>query len=139
MEAAGALIAERPDLHVQTHLSENRAECEFAVSLFPFAADYTAIYERYGFLGPRTLFGHCVHLSDREIGALAESGSVAVFNPTSNLFLGSGLFDLARLRRGSAPGPPSRPTSAPAPAIRCCARWTRPTRSCSCRARSSAR
>ncbi len=99
MQAAGALIAERPDLHVQTHLSENRAECEFAVSLFPGARDYTAIYERYGFMGPRSLFGHCVHLSDREIGALAESGSVAVFNPTSNLFLGSGLVDLARLHR----------------------------------------
>lgn len=99
MEAAGALIAEHPELHVQTHLSENRAECDFARSLFPFARDYTAIYERYGFLGPRSLFGHCVHLSDREIGALAEAGSIAVFNPTSNLFLGSGLFDLARLQR----------------------------------------
>lgn len=97
MEAAGALIAERPDLHVQTHLSENRAECEYAVSLFPGARDYTDIYERYGFMGPRTLFGHCVHLSDRELGALADTGSVAVFNPTSNLFLGSGLFDLSRV------------------------------------------
>jgi len=97
MQAAGALIAERPDLHVQTHLSENRAECEYAVSLFPGARDYTDIYERYGFMGPRSLFGHCVHLSDRELGALAETGSVAVFNPTSNLFLGSGLLDLARM------------------------------------------
>ncbi|MBA3325557.1 MAG: guanine deaminase [Rhodobacteraceae bacterium] len=102
MEAAGALIAEHPELHVQTHLSENRAECDFARALFPFAQDYTAIYERYGFMGPRTLLGHCVHLSDREIGALAESGSVAVFNPTSNLFLGSGLFDLARLQGSGA-------------------------------------
>lgn len=99
MEAAGALIRAHPDLHVQTHLSENRAECDFARSLFPFAADYTAIYERYGFLGPRSLMGHCVHLSDREIAALAEAGAVAVFNPTSNLFLGSGLFDLARAER----------------------------------------
>jgi guanine deaminase len=97
MEAAGALIAEHPDLHVQTHLSENRAECEFVCSLFPFARDYTDIYEKYGFLGPKTLFGHCVHLSDRERAVLAESRSVAVFNPTSNLFLGSGLFDLAAM------------------------------------------
>lgn len=99
MEAAGALIAEHPELHVQTHLSENRAECDYALSLFPFAQDYAAIYERYGFLGPRSLFGHCIHLSEREIAAIAEAGSVAVFNPTSNLFLGSGLLDLARLRR----------------------------------------
>lgn len=101
MEAAGTLIREFPDLHVQTHLSENRDECAYACSLFPFARDYTEIYKRYGFLGPKSLFGHCVHLSDREIAALAESGSVAVFNPTSNLFLGSGLFDLDRLQAGN--------------------------------------
>ncbi|MBP7000977.1 guanine deaminase [Amaricoccus sp.] len=99
MEASQALIAERPDLHVQTHLSENLAEIAYTLSLFPFAKDYTEVYEHYGFTGPKTLMGHCVHLSDREIGALAASGSVAVFNPTSNLFLGSGLFDLARMER----------------------------------------
>jgi guanine deaminase len=98
MQAAGALMAEFPDLHMQTHLSENRAECEFSCSLFPFARDYTDIYEHYGMLGPKSLFGHCIHLSDRETGVLAETSSVAVFNPTSNLFLGSGLFDLERLR-----------------------------------------
>ena len=98
MQAAGALMAEFPDLHMQTHLSENRAECEFACSLFPFARDYTDIYEHFGMLGPKSLFGHCIHLSDRETAVLAETGSVAVFNPTSNLFLGSGLFDLERLR-----------------------------------------
>lgn len=99
MQASQALIAERPDLHVQTHLSENKAEIDFTLSLFPFARDYTEVYERYGFLGPRSLMGHCVHLSDREIGALAAAGAVPVFNPTSNLFLGSGLFDLARMER----------------------------------------
>jgi guanine deaminase len=99
MEAACALIAERPDLHVQTHLSENRAEIDFTLSLFPFARDYVAVYERYGFLGPHSLMGHCIHLSDRELAALAATGAVAVFNPTSNLFLGSGLFDLARTER----------------------------------------
>lgn len=96
MEAAGALAAEHPDLHVQTHLSENRAEIDFACSLYPEAKDYTDIYARYGLLGPKSLMGHCVHLSERELGAMAEAGAVAVFNPTSNLFLGSGLFDMAR-------------------------------------------
>ncbi len=98
MAATGALIAARPDLIVQTHLSENRAEIAYATSLFPQARDYTDIYARYGMLGPRSLMGHCIHLSDRETAALADSGSVAVFCPTSNLFLGSGLFDMARLR-----------------------------------------
>ncbi|PKQ08461.1 MAG: guanine deaminase [Alphaproteobacteria bacterium HGW-Alphaproteobacteria-10] len=98
MAATAALIAAHPDLLVQTHLAENRAEIAHATSLFPQARDYTDIYARYGMLGPRSLMGHCIHLSDREAGALAESGAVAVFCPTSNLFLGSGLFDLARLR-----------------------------------------
>jgi guanine deaminase len=102
MEAAGALARARPDLHVQTHLSENRAEIETTLRLFPFARDYADVYARYGLLGPTSLMGHCVHLSDREIGALAEARAVAVFNPTSNLFLGSGLMDLGRLERAGA-------------------------------------
>ncbi|HET9067197.1 MAG TPA: guanine deaminase [Amaricoccus sp.] len=97
MEMAQALVAEHPDLHVQTHLSENRDEIDFTLSLYPEARDYLDVYERYGLLGPRSLFGHSIHLSGRERGAMAETGSVAVFCPTSNLFLGSGLFDDAGL------------------------------------------
>ncbi len=97
LEAAGALAAAHPDCHVQTHLSENAAEIAFTRELYPAEADYAGVYERFGLAGPKTLFGHCIHLGDREVGVLRDSGSVAVFNPTSNLFLGSGLFDLARL------------------------------------------
>ena len=93
MELAGALMREHPDLHMQTHLSENKAEIAFTQELYPASTDYTDVYARYGLLGPKALFGHCIHLSDREADALSESGSVAVFCPTSNLFLGSGLFD----------------------------------------------
>jgi guanine deaminase len=98
MEMAQALVAEHPDLHMQTHLSENRDEIEFTLSLYPEARDYLDVYERYGLLGPKSLFGHAIHLSDRETAAMAESGSVAVFCPTSNLFLGSGLYDKVGLR-----------------------------------------
>lgn len=97
LEAAGALVAGFPDCHVQTHLSENRDEIEFTCSLYPEARDYLDVYEGYGLLGPKSLFGHSIHLSERERGAMAETGSVAVFCPTSNLFLGSGLFDDAGL------------------------------------------
>ena len=100
LEAAGALAAAYPDAYVQTHLSENHAEIATARALYPEAASYTDIYRRYGLLGPRSLFGHCIHLDDAEIALMAESRSVAVFCPTSNLFLGSGLFDEARLRAG---------------------------------------
>ena len=97
MEAARALVAEHPEAYVQTHLSENADEISFSMELYPGSPDYTGIYEDYGLLGPKTLLGHCIHLNHRETGVLAETGSVAVFCPTSNLFLGSGLFDRERL------------------------------------------
>jgi len=99
MEMAQALMREHPDLHMQTHLSENHAEVAFTQELYPWSKDYTDVYAHYGLLGPRALFGHCIHLSEREADALSESGSVAVFCPTSNLFLGSGLFDYQLYRK----------------------------------------
>ncbi|MAZ82940.1 MAG: guanine deaminase [Hoeflea sp.] len=97
MEMAQTLAEEFPELHIQTHLSENDAEIELTMSLYPEAKDYTDIYARYGLLGKKTLLGHAIHLSDREMGAISEAGSIAVHCPTSNLFLGSGLFDLERI------------------------------------------
>lgn len=94
METVASLRREFPDLHVQTHLSENRAEIDLTLSLFPEAKDYLDIYERYEMLGPKTLLGHAIHLSQSEQARLAETNTVAVHCPTSNLFLGSGLFDL---------------------------------------------
>ncbi len=103
MEMAQALRSEFPDLHVQTHLSENHDEIRFTAELYPAAKDYTDVYAHYGLLGPKSLFGHCVHLSHREADAMSESGSVAVFCPTSNLFLGSGLFGLRKLTQRQKP------------------------------------
>src|SRR3546814_17277496 len=93
--AAGALLREHPDCYLQTHLSENRREIETVRRLFPWAESYTAVYERFGLLGPRSLFGHCIHLGDDARRLLSGGGSVAVFCPTSNLFIGSALFYLA--------------------------------------------
>ncbi|MGV1828625.1 guanine deaminase [Agrobacterium vitis] len=103
MERNQALAHEFPDLHIQTHLSENREEIDFTASLYPESTDYTDIYARYGLLGRKTLFGHAIHLSEREADALAESGSIAVHCPTSNLFLGSGLFPLKAIQRRDMP------------------------------------
>ncbi|RWN61813.1 guanine deaminase [Mesorhizobium sp.] len=103
LEMAGALCREHPDLHMQTHLSENHAEIAFTLQLYPRACDYTDVYEHHGLLGRKSLFGHCIHLSEREADALSDTGSVAVFCPTSNLFLGSGLFDYQRYRRREKP------------------------------------
>ncbi|MGO4402987.1 guanine deaminase [Bosea sp. RAF48] len=99
MAAAGRLAAEHPDCHVQTHINENRAEIALARELFPQAADYADIYRGYGLLGPGSLMGHCIHMTHNEWKAFAETGAVAVFCPTSNLFLGSGLFDWAHARQ----------------------------------------
>ncbi|MDJ0921342.1 MAG: guanine deaminase [Henriciella sp.] len=93
LELMQALAAENTGCYVQTHLSENQFEIDETLRLYPAAKDYTGVYEDYGLLGPRSLLGHCIHLSDRELGALKNSDSIAVFCPSSNLFLGSGLFD----------------------------------------------
>jgi len=102
MEMSQALVAEHPTCYVQTHLSENRDEVAFATSLYPEAKDYTDIYARYDLLNERMLLGHSIHLSDREVSVFAETGAVGVFCPTSNLFLGSGLFDAARFDKFGA-------------------------------------
>jgi guanine deaminase len=98
LEASGALAREHPDLHIQTHLSENHAEIAFVAELFPWSRDYLDVYERYGLVREKALFGHCIHLTEREREMLGGARASAIFCPTSNLFLGSGLFD----RRGVA-------------------------------------
>ena len=102
MEMAEALAREYPDNHIQTHVDENMAEIEFARELFPNLPDYLGIYERYHLLGPKTLLGHCIHLTHRECEVLTQTRSVAVWCPTSNLFIGSGLFDHDRLHAHGA-------------------------------------
>jgi guanine deaminase len=99
LDAAGALAREFPDCYVQTHANENKAEVARVAALFPEAGSYVDVYARAGLLGPRSVLGHCIHLQDSEVVQLAESRSIAAFCPTSNLFLGSGLFDQARLMR----------------------------------------
>ena len=103
LAAAGALLREHDGLYMQTHLSENVREIEWVSSLFPGRRDYLDVYDHHGLVGPRSLFGHAVHLADREWARLAESGSAVVHCPTSNLFLGSGLFHLERALLASNP------------------------------------
>jgi guanine deaminase len=103
MKAAQALAQEFPDLFIQTHLSENHDEIKFTCELYPEAADYTDIYARYGLLGKKTLLGHAIHLSNREADAISDAGAIAVHCPTSNLFLGSGLFPMKSLMRREKP------------------------------------
>ncbi|SMF02942.1 guanine deaminase [Pseudobacteriovorax antillogorgiicola] len=91
---AGKLKAEFPDVYVHTHLSENLNEIEWVKSLFPERAGYLDVYDHYGLTGDKSVFAHSIHLTDDEWATFAETDSVISFCPTSNLFLGSGLFKL---------------------------------------------
>nr|WP_288257393.1 guanine deaminase [uncultured Pseudomonas sp.] len=97
LELAGKLLGEYPDLYMHTHLSENRKEIEWVKELFPERKGYLDVYDHHQLIGPRAVFAHGVHLCDDECKRLAETGSAVAFCPTSNLFLGSGLFDLNKL------------------------------------------
>jgi guanine deaminase len=91
---AGQLLSEYPDVYLQTHISENLKEVEWVKALFPERKNYLDVYDHFKLLGERSVFAHGVHLCDEECERLAETGSAIAFCPTSNLFLGSGLFNL---------------------------------------------
>jgi len=95
MSLAGKLLADNPGVYLQTHLSENLEEIDWVKSLFPDNKHYLDVYDSFGLLGPTSIFGHGIHLEADEWQRLADTGSGIAFCPTSNLFLGSGLFDLA--------------------------------------------
>lgn len=97
LELAGKLFGEYPDLYMHTHLSENLKEIEWVKALFPERKGYLDVYDHFKLIGARSVFAHGVHLCDDECKRLAETGSAVAFCPTSNLFLGSGLFDLNKL------------------------------------------
>ncbi|HCQ63939.1 MAG TPA: guanine deaminase [Rhodobacteraceae bacterium] len=94
LEALGALWAEHPEVLMQTHLAEQHEEIAWVAELFPEARDYTDVYDRFGLLGEGALMGHAIHLSPRERDRLKEAGASLIHCPTSNTFIGSGLFDM---------------------------------------------
>jgi len=93
MRAAGEMAGDF-GCRIQTHLAENREECERVQHLFSKSLDYTEVYEKAGLLGPRTILGHCIHLSPRERAVLAETGTSVAHCPTANLYLSSGIMPL---------------------------------------------
>ena len=96
LRLTGELAARHPDTFIQTHVAENKDECKWVGELFPQARSYLDVYERFGLMRPRALFGHCIWLDDEDFARMAATGSAAAVCPTSNLFLGSGLFDFER-------------------------------------------
>jgi guanine deaminase len=98
LAAMGALWAENPDCLMQTHLSEQKPEIAWVQELYPEARDYLDTYEAHGLIGKGALFGHAIHLEPREKARILESGASLIHCPTSNTFIGSGLFDMGGLK-----------------------------------------
>ena len=100
---AGKLKAEFPDVYVHTHLAENVQEVQFTAELFPDSQDYLNVYEQFGLVGDRSIFAHCIQLDDSAFQRLSNAGAAIAFCPTSNLFLGSGLFKLHQAKSTQYP------------------------------------
>jgi guanine deaminase len=99
LEAAGSLLKEYPGLYLQSHVAENHAEVAWVAKLFPQRRSYLDVYDHYGLLAERSIFGHCIHLDEIDRQRMAETGAAMAFCPTSNLFLGSGLFSIGEARK----------------------------------------
>jgi guanine deaminase len=94
LNKAGQLLSENPGVYLQTHLSESKDEIAWVSELFPDSENYLDVYDQSKLLGRRSVFAHGVHLHDGECQRLGETNSAIAFCPSSNLFLGSGLFNL---------------------------------------------
>ncbi len=97
LAAAGRLAAEYPDVWVHTHLAENTDEVDAIARQFPNCRSYLDVYDRFELLRERSVFAHCLHMDDEDRQCMSQKGGAAAFCPTSNLFLGSGLFDLREM------------------------------------------
>lgn len=98
LAAAGKLADEYPDTWIHTHLAENMDEVEQIARQFPDSRSYLDVYEQFGLVRERAVFAHCLHMNDQDRASMAANRAAAAFCPTSNLFLGSGLFDLTAMR-----------------------------------------
>jgi len=94
LQLCGQLLDENPDLYLQSHVAENRDEVRWVSELFPESRSYLDVYDGFGLLGPRSVYAHCIHLDEADRQRMGSSGAAIAFCPTSNLFLGSGLFSL---------------------------------------------
>jgi guanine deaminase len=103
LKLAGELLRSLPGTLMQTHLSESASELARIAILYQNDIDYTAVYERFGLLGPRSLFAHGIHLAERELRVLSETSSTIVHCPTSNAFLGSGLMSMKERKNTDRP------------------------------------
>lgn len=96
LELCGALKKEHPDCYIQTHLDENLNEVAAVKKLYPNSKHYLDVYDHFGLVTDRSVFGHCIHTTDEELTLFKKSGAIMSWCPLSNNFLGSGLFNVGR-------------------------------------------
>lgn len=99
LELAGRLLDEHDGLYLQSHVAESAEEVQWAAELFPWSRSYLDVYDRFGLLRERAIYAHCLHLDEADRERMGATGAAMAFCPTSNLFLGSGLFDIDAARR----------------------------------------
>jgi guanine deaminase len=103
LHLAGKLLDEFPDVYLHTHISENVNEVAWVKELFPESSGYLDAYDQAGLVRNRSVFAHGIHLTDEELKRLSEAESAIAFCPTSNLFLGSGLFRIEQAKSTEHP------------------------------------
>ena len=103
LELAGRLLDEHDGVYLQSHVAENADEVNWVAELFPWSRSYLDVYDRFGLVRERALYAHCLHLDTADRERMGATGAAMVFCPTSNLFLGSGLFDVDAARRHRVP------------------------------------
>jgi guanine deaminase len=103
LHLTGKLLEEFPDVYLHTHLSENIDEVEWVKQLFPDCRDYLDVYDKFGLVRERSIFAHGVQLSDEEFKRMSEANATIAFCPTSNFFLGSGLFKIEKAKSLDTP------------------------------------
>lgn len=99
----GELAQSYDDVYIQTHVAENQDEVKWAMELFPKNRSYLDIYDEYGLLRPKAIYGHCIWLDENDKARMSDTGAVAAHCPTSNFFLGSGMFDLFAAEQSGVP------------------------------------
>jgi len=95
LESAGRIAREYPSVYIHSHLAENQAEIEWVKELYPTARSYLDVYDRQGLVRERAIYAHCIYLDDEDRARMGQSGAAAAFCPSSNLYLGSGLFSIS--------------------------------------------
>ncbi|PWY55078.1 guanine deaminase [Legionella qingyii] len=99
LELCGSLKKAHPDCYIQTHLDENLNEIAAVKKIYPWSKHYLDVYDHFGLVTDRSVFGHCIHTTDEELELFKKSGAIISWCPLSNNFLGSGLFNFARAFR----------------------------------------